>query len=200
MKQTEIEVLRDFAIDHLPRAQNDRAQMRYGGTEADFYRRLAFTSVMVQGRPEAPAIEKAAARVLSAVSLLCIARDEPLTKHERADQLEQLTNAANELSALTGKEIQWLDSTPRHTEHEEREEPSPTPRPETAAAPLAGKYLTTEQAAEVLGIRPTTLTAWAREQRGPLQPTRLGREYRWAGDAIQALMQSGQTPKPRPRK
>lgn len=203
MKQLQIDYLRDFAIDHLPRAKADSDQFsRYGGTESDFYRKLAFTSVMVQGKPTAPAIEIAAARVLSSISLLRSEREEPLPRDERADILSRLTSDAQELCALTGKQIPWLDSIktpPEPEEQTEREVPqaqAPAPSPQS----IAGKLLTVNQAAEKLGLKPATLRKWAREQRGSLLPSvQIGRQYRYSGDEVLALMQSEHLPTPRSR-
>jgi hypothetical protein len=58
MNQLQIDSLRDLAIEYLPRAQTDREQIKkVGGTFADFYRRLAFTSVMVRSNAGITAVE-----------------------------------------------------------------------------------------------------------------------------------------------
>lgn len=199
MRQIQIEALRDFAIDHLPRAQADRAQhSRLGGSEADFYRKLAVTSVMVQAKPETPAIQLAAARMLSTVSLLCSEREEPLTTTKRTDLLCRLTSEANELCGLTGKELPWLASAPTTPAPADAKRDEVLVQATTDS--IAGKFLTTEQTAEVLGVMPATLRAWAREQRGPIQPIKVGRHYRYKGNEVLALLESDQMPTPRRQK
>lgn len=202
MNQIQIEALRDLAIDHIPRAQADREQLsRFGGSKDDFYDKLAYTSLMVMGKPGTPAIEKAAARILFAIAMLMHSEQEKLlTRSDREGHLKALASDAKELSTLTGKQITWLDSiqTPPPPAEEEKEE---APQDQAHTESIAGRLLTTEEAAKILGYKPATLTKWAREQHGRIQPVPdMGREYRWSGDAIIGLMQSGQMPKPRRRK
>jgi len=46
------------------------------------------------------------------------------------------------------------------------------------------QLLTTEQAAEALGVKPDTLVAWRHHGRYPLRYTRVGRSIRYSADAV----------------
>lgn len=192
MNQLQIDSLRDLAIEHLPRAQADREQIkRYGGSHADLYRKLAVTAVVVRAKAGTLAIEFAAANVLDTVTLLCLEREEPLLSSTRIELMYRLTKDAKELCALTGKTIAWLDllATPP--------EPAPPEEVEEATAqsppsfPLAGRLLSTREAAQVLGYAPQTLRKWASDESGPIRPIKkAGAHNRWSGDEILALMAS----------
>ena len=194
MKQIQIEALRDFAIAFLPRAQSFMRQFsRFGGTEAELYGQLTAISVRLQGKPETPAIETAAARVLLTVALLRTKHEAPLTKTQRADLLSALTVEAHDLCGLTGKQVPWLDSAQAILPAENEKEEAPDHPPTQS---IEGKLLTTDQVAEILGVKPTTLTDWARKQKGVILPTsKIGRQYRYSGDEVLALVQSSQIPK-----
>jgi hypothetical protein len=187
MNQSQIDSLRDLAIEHLPRAQADRAQVvRYGGTHTYLYSRLAVTSVMVRSTPGTTALACAAANVLEAVSLLCMPREEALTRKQREDTLGKLATAANDLCALTGTVLPWLASVPSTPAPEEealepvRQQPLPA---------IAGQFLTTKQAAKTLGLAEQTLRGWASTETGPIRPcSKVGRHNRWSGDEILALL------------
>lgn len=189
MKQFQIEFLRDFATDHLPRAQADREQVRrFGGDAADLNNRLAVTATMVRSKAGTTAIEFAAANVLESVTLLCADRVEvPISKPQRASVLKTLASNAQELCMLTGTAIPWLTSLPTAPEEEEEEEPAPAPATQKTRL-LAGRLLTTKEAAEVLGYAEQTLRKWASDESGPIQPIRnMGRHLRWSGDDILVL-------------
>ncbi len=189
MKQFQIENLRDFAIEHLPRAQADKEQVdRYGGTAADLNNRLAVTATMVRGK--APAgIERVAANILESVTLLCADRNEvPISKAERASLLQSLASEAQDLCTLTGKVIPWLASLPTVPEPEPEQEEASAPTIQKPMPKIGGSFLTTKEAAEVLGYKEQTLRAWASNESGPIQPIRtMGRHLRWSGDDILAL-------------
>jgi predicted DNA-binding transcriptional regulator AlpA len=189
MNQLQIDSLRDLAIAHLPRANADREQInRYGGTHADFHRRLAVTAVMVRAKAGTTAVEYAAANVLETVSLLSGEHDEALSHPIRTGLLQKLTRDAQELCALTGKVVSWLDALPA-TPVPEREEESPAPAALTPLPSIAGRFLSTKEAAEVLGYKEQTLRQWASNEAGPIRPVKkVGRHNRWAGDEILALM------------
>jgi hypothetical protein len=188
MNQLQIDSLRDLAIEYLPRAQTDREQIKkVGGTFADFYRRLAFTSVMVRSNAGITAVEYAAANLLESISLLYIEQDEPLSKRAQADILSRLARDAKELCALTGRVISWLDALPAPPDT------APEPEPEIPSSriprhSIAGRMLTTKEAAEVLGYAEQTLRMWASKESGPLRPKRPTKKLLWSGDEILSLL------------
>ena len=176
MTPTQIDFLRDFAIDNLPRAKSDREQTRIGGNLFD---KLAFTATMVRSKASTTAREHAAATVLESVCLL----QQPLSAKERADTLHNLTSAANDLCLHTGKTIAWLG---------EVAPPEPEPQPEPPALPLpsiAGRWLSTAEAAQALGFAAQTLRQWNSNESGPIRPvSKIARRLKWSGDAILALV------------
>jgi hypothetical protein len=194
MNQLQIEHLRDFAIEYLPRAQTDRQQARqYGLTEADFQRRLAFSAVMVGGQGGATAVERAAASVLVTVSLLCSEREQPLSRAEVSGQVEILISQARELCTLTGKTILWLDSVPTLPTPAQEDEP-PAPATQKLPQPIAGRILSTREAAQALGVKESTLRTWACQQKGALLPCgKVGRQNRYSGDEILEIVMSKQS-------
>ena len=172
MTPAQIDFLRDFAIDNLPRAQADRVQInRFGG---DLYSRLAGSSLMVRSKAGTTATEYAAANMLESVCLL----QQPLPTKSRADTLHHLIDAANTLCLHTGKIITWLAAS-------SPEPPSAQPPPPAQPLPsIAGKWLSTKEAAEFLGFKVQTLRQWASSQSGPIQPTKVARSLKWSGDKI----------------
>jgi Helix-turn-helix domain len=194
MQTLQIHSLRDLAIDNLPRAKADRDQIkRYGGTFDDLYRRLFHTSIMVRGNAGTTAVEYAAANVLESVSLLCIGPEEdakPLTTSDRTNILRNLVANAKELCSLTGQVIPWLDALPttpdpEPTAHREPSNQSPLPSPS-----IAGRFLTTKDAATVLGYSEQTLRKWSSTESGPLSPRKAGRKLLWSGDEILTLLKN----------
>lgn len=172
MTPTQIDFLRDFAIDNLPRAKSDREQIRIGG---NLYDKLAFTATMVRSKSSTTATEYAAASMLESVCLL----QRPLSTKERADTLHNLTSAANDLCLHTGKVIAWLASAAL-----ELEPPEPLPAPALPLPAIAGRWLSTKEAAEFLGFKEQTLRQWASNQSGPIRPNKVGRRLKWSGDDI----------------
>lgn len=180
MNQTRIDYLRDFAIENLPRAKADREQInRFGSTSADLYSRLALTAVMERAKAGTTAVAYAAANVLESVCLLSTT----LSKKERVDTLHNLTDAANGLCLHAETIIPWLGL----PEPEPDAPPAPAPQ-QPLPLSIAGTFLSTAQAAEVMGYQPQTLRQWSSNQNGPVQPTLIGRRLRWPGDDILALM------------
>ena len=175
MTPTQIDFLRDFAIDNLPRAKSDREQTsRLGG---NLYERLAFTSAMVRSKAGTTAAEFSAANVLESVCLL----QQPLSTKQRSDTLHNLTSAANDLCLHTGKTIAWLGEVV----------PEPEPQPEPPALPLpsiAGRWLSTAEAAQALGFAAQTLRQWASSESGPMRPIKVARRLKWSGDKILAIL------------
>lgn len=188
MTPLQIDTLRDFAIDHLPRARADRERAnKYSCSPTDFYNVLATTAVMVRSKPTTTATEYSAANVLETVAILHAKRTEPLSKSEHCRLVARLAADAKELSMLAGRTFPWLDLVPSTPEPvDEPTEPAmqkPTPS-------IAGRFLTTKEAAQVLGRSEQTLRAWASKQSGPIQPSRVGKLLSWSGDGILLLMQN----------
>lgn len=190
MNQLQIDSLRDFAIEHLPRAKADREQVnRFGLSHEALYIRLAGITVSVRAKASTTAIEFAAANVLDCVSMLCLVQEPPLTTSQRTNVLGRLAKEAKELCSLTGKTIAWLDAVPASPEPEEPEDKTPAP-----AAPIqnqipsiAGRFLTTAEAAKALGIAEQTMRKWASTETGPVRPSsKVGKTHRWSGDEILA--------------
>lgn len=180
MTPAQIDFLRDFAIDSLPRAKSIRANIsRTGG---NLYDQLAFSSVMALGNPGTTATEHAAASVLESVCLL--RRQPPLFPKQRTDTLHHLTSAAHALCLHTGKTISWLEEAAPEPE----QQGPPPPAPARPVPPIAGRALPTEEAAKWLGVMPQTMRSWSSNQTGPIRPTKMGRALRWSGDEILAVL------------
>lgn len=180
MTPAQIDFLRDFAIDNLPRAKLVRANIsRTGG---NLYDQLAFSSVMALANPGTTAAEHAAASVLESVCLLR-RQQSPLFPNQRADKLHHLTAAAHALCLHTGKTITWLgEAAPPEPAQEQ------PPAPAKPLPSIAGRWLSTKEAAGALGFAEQTLRSWASTETGPIRPTRAGRALRWSGDSILALL------------
>lgn len=188
MNTLQIDSLRDMAIDYLARARADRETAT---THADLYRRLYVTSVMMRGKPGTTAVEYAACNVLETVSLLRTAHDEPLTTQKRASLMSQLAAEVRELCTLTERTAPaWLADVPAEPVKAEIDD-RPTPAPIALPAPtIAGRLLSTKEAAAVLGYKEQTLRQWASTESGPIRPLRNGQRSKllWSGDEIQRLM------------
>jgi hypothetical protein len=180
----QIDWLRDLAIQHLPRAQADRNQSsRFGLTEDMLYAKLYVTCVMVRGKAGVPVLEATAAEVLESVAIL--RRPEPIEAGERAALLRRLMERGAALRKLTG--TMTLDA------GDEEHEPVPVPVAEpshgvapVAASSIAGRHLTTKEAAAYLHVAEQTMRAWASQDRGPIRPSRAGRKLLWSGDELLA--------------
>lgn len=189
MNQLQIESLRDIAISHLPRAEADREQARrFGSTHADFYRALAVTSVSMRSKSATTACEYAAANVLETICLLCGELETPLSKTVRTTLLEKLVRDAKELCTLTGDVVTWLDSLPALPPAAQEEE-APAPATAQATTSIAGRFLSTREAAQELGVAEQTLRRWASEESGPIRPSaKVGGTLRWSGEEILKLL------------
>ena len=188
MTPTQIDYLRDLAIDNLPRAKADRDQInRYGGNTDSFYLKLTYTSTMVLSKAGTTAIEFAAARMLESVCLLQLT----LSKTQRADTLHNLTEAANNLCLHLDLTIVWLAASPLPEVQPAAAQPTATP---ALSLSIAGTWLSTKQAALVLGVSEQTMRRWASQQSGSIQPDSQlsGRHHRWSGDKILEVLK-GQT-------
>jgi len=195
MNKTQINSLRDFAIEHSPRAKDVRNQANLLGGEADYYRALAFAAVMVRAKPGTTASEFAASNLLETVCLLYAELEEPISHATRKRLLKRLVNEAKELCAITNHTIPWLTDLPDIQASEpDDDDVARTPTPPATAQlhtrPIAGRLLTTNEAAEALGYKPQTLRKWASEDSGPIRPVQQerGSHLRWSGDEILALM------------
>lgn len=178
MTPAQIDFLRDFAINRLPRAQADREQInRLGG---NLYERLAFTAVLIRGKAGTTATEYAAANVLESVCLL----QQPLQKNQRTDTLHNLTGAANALCLHSETSIPWLEAA---AQPEPETEP-PAPAVQVPLPSIAGRSLTTAEAAQASGFAVQTLRKWASTETGPFSSTKVARRLKWSGDDILAAL------------
>jgi hypothetical protein len=185
----QIDSLRDLAIEHLPRAQVVRASVkRMGSRPADFYRQLAYAAIMVRGDAASTVVERTAAEVLESVALL--AREEPLTAQERDATVGRLASAANELCTLTGTAMSWL---PSPAAGHERQDATPADIAPVLTGELpkaiAGRYLSTKEAAQALGVGAQTLRKWASTESGPISPSsKVAGRLKWSGDEILSML------------
>ena len=182
MKPFQMDALRDFAIEHLPRAQKEREQAkRYGTYQEDYYRHLFVTSTMTLGVATLTAIERAAASLLEQVMLHCLG-------HGYIGIESHIVEIANELRILTGTAIPWLDSLPAPAAPPQCEPPAPAlPAKQSTLEP--GQFLTTAEAAEALKRKTNTLLKWAMNENGPINPvSKVGREHRWLSDHVIAVL------------
>lgn len=187
MNQLQIEALRDFAIDSLPRATADRKQAsKHNSSARDFYNALATTAVMVRSRASTTAIEYSAANVLESVAILCAEREEKLSKAQLIMLQQRIIRDAKELCTLTGRKIDWLETLPTVPEPEEEEEPPATKQYERPD--ITGRLLDTKEAAELMGYAPQTLRTWASKQTGPITPLKQGNRLKWRGDDLLAFI------------
>jgi len=189
MNQLQIDSLRDFAIEHLPRAKADREEVnRFGLAHDDLYRRLAFTAVFVRAKAGTTAIEFAAANMLESVAMLRLVQEPPLTTKQRTNLLGRLARDAKELCNLTGKAVAWLDTVPTTAEPQPEDEP-PAPVVQAPVHSIAGRMLTTKETAKVLGMSEQTLRHHRSIDKNLIQPVRVGeRQWRYPGDEVLAYM------------
>jgi predicted DNA-binding transcriptional regulator AlpA len=176
MNSLQMESLRDFAIEHLPRAQKIREQAKkFGGVNDG----LSHVAVMALGSPTSTAIERAAAALLEPVVLYLIG-------NTTADVIAWAVNSANDLCMLTGRVIPWLDAA--------ISEP-PLPPPMTTPVVLEdsglkpGTNCTTAEAAKALMMKSQTLFGWSSNETGPIRPIRIGkRRIVWSSNEVIALI------------
>lgn len=192
MEQIKLAALRDFAIQHFPRAQTVAVSLPAGDYQHILYGFAALVSA------NAPATETAAAHLLLTVMSLLIEwpEEKKLSPYQRQLVEHEVAEAASELCNLTNLTPPWLDSIlviPA---------PPPVPAPSTPApAPLRaglqpGPNQTTEYAARFLGVKPQTMRAWASSDSGPLRPIKLGRNNGWpTADLIRLSAEGWQNPR-----
>lgn len=194
MDQIYLDALRDIAIEHIARAQQDRTQaIQYGQSRNTFHLSLAHTALSTLSKGGTTAVEYAAACLLNSVIVLSIEPDKKITEKQHNAMVFRVIESAKELCTLTGKDIQWLDSTSEDLSEPETSIEVPTPHP--AIKPPVnlspGTILTTEEAARFLKRKPQTLRSWASKENGPLSPIRNGRSLAWPSNEIIRLMNEG---------
>ncbi|WP_373991622.1 helix-turn-helix domain-containing protein [Duganella sp. BuS-21] len=184
MEAIKLTALRDFAVDHLPRAQQTRKQKH--ATTDDYHYALYGAAILALASATATAVEQAAAQLLRLTMSLSInwEADKFPTARRRYELGHQAIASAGDLCKLTDTSLPWLTDAMTH------EAPPPAP-PEPEAAPLPpllalglaplvpGIALTTAEAAAYLKCHPQTLRNWASNGTGPLQPTRTGNRLYW---------------------
>jgi hypothetical protein len=189
METIKLTALRDFAVDHLPRAQRVRDQKH--ASQDDFHYALYGAAVLAQASATASAVEQAAAHLLQLTMSLSInwEADKRPSAKQRYELGHQAIAAATDLCTLTGTSLPWLADAMQH-------EPPPPAPPEAEALPVPplralgqaplvpGIWLTTHEAAAYLKHHPQTLFNWASDGTGPLQPTRTGRRLYWQSDDL----------------
>ncbi len=197
MEVIKVVALRDFAIQHLPRAQKVST-----ATPADQYQRSLF-GIAVLVSPTAPAVQQAAAQLLRTALTLLIGPDDggKLTAEQNRAIEQRMALDATELCMLTGDVIPWLPTLSAPPETALPASPTPT-QPQVPATPpipilQAGETQTTETAARYLGIATQTMRAWASEESGPIVPVRQGRRLGWPTAELTRLKREGWKPKSR---
>jgi predicted DNA-binding transcriptional regulator AlpA len=185
MERIKLTALRDFAIEHLPRAQQTRSKSHAG--EDDYHRALFGLAVLTLTTPKSSAIEQTAAHLLKVVTSLVVAWDEycSQTPHIQSENDAQVMSSALELSMLTGISLPFLSApnpTDRSAPPDEPETPQLQAAPShsrehtTGLPPLTpGRVLTTQEAADYLRMKVQTLHKWASSDSGPVTPIKIGK-------------------------
>ena len=180
MKPFQIDALRDFAIEHFPRAQKAREQAKkYSIPQEDYYRDLLVACVMAQSYSTITSIEHRAAILLEQIMLL-----RGGNAYEGIET--RIIEVATELSGLTGVSVDWLDIMPEPVQQ------CIPPAPaiviiQTSLEP--GLFLTTSEAAIALNVKPQTMRTWVSKENGPIRPaSKVNNHHRWLSDDIIALL------------
>jgi hypothetical protein len=193
MDQVKLTALRDFAIQHFPRAQTVSTSLPAG----DYQRTLYGFAALVTAK--APATELVAAHLLQTVMRLQIEWPEEgkLSPYQRQLVEHEAVEAASELCTLTGTTIPWLASAFAAPVRASAPEPQPAAPPPAPARPVLqpGPNQTTEDAARYLGVKPQTMREWAMNQSGPLQPIKLGNRNGWPTAELVRLGVEGWKPR-----
>lgn len=184
MERIKLTALRDFAIEHLPRAQQTRSKSH--ANEDDYHRALFGVAVLTLTTPKSSAIEQTAAHLIKVVTSLLVAWDEysGQTPHTQSENDVQVMSSALELSLLTGISLPFLSAPNPAGRPAPPDEPA-TPQPQVAPShsreqtiglpPLtAGQVLTTQEAADYLRMKVQTLHKWASTGTGPVTPFKVG--------------------------
>lgn len=184
--------LRDFAIQHLPRAQKVSPSMPAHQYQLTLYGVTALIS------PTAPAIQQAAATLLRSTLTLLIEWDDDgrLTPAQRHATEQQAIQDATELCTLTGHTIPWLPALSALPEPTPASPPAPPPQqPAPTVPPLPllqpGETQTTKVAAKYLGVTEQTMRSWVSNDNGPLVPVKQGTRNGWPTAELVRLKRDG---------
>lgn len=184
--------LRDFAIQHFPRAQTVKTSLPAGDYQRTLYGFAALASA------NAPATEMVAAHLLQTVMRLQIEWPEEgkLSPYQRQLVEHEAVEAAAELCDLTGTALPWLASALAAPVRAS----APIPAPEPAPAPerpllQPGVNQTTEYAARYLDVTEQCMRVWASEDSGPLRPIKKGRRLGWPTAELVRLGVEGWKPR-----
>lgn len=200
MERIKLTALRDFAIEHFPRAQLTRSQSH--ANDDDYHRALFGMAVLTLTNPKASAVEQTAAQLLKVAASLLVAWDgyRSMSPHIQNENDEQAMANALELSSLTGISLPFL-SAPTPTDRPALPIEPATPQPEVAPshsreqtiglpALTPGRMLTTKEAADYLRLKPQTLHKWSSSGDGPITPVKVGnRPLRWPSTDILRIME-----------
>lgn len=193
MDYLKLAALRDFAIQHFPRAQ----KIGSGLAPDDYNRTLYGIAALVPAT--APATVQAAATLLQPVMRLSIAWDEAgrMSAAMRRDVAQQAVDAAQELCTLTGTIIPWLGVASILAPAAEPVAPVPPPVPTLPPRPMLqpGPNQTTADAARYLGVKPGTMLKWVMMGTGPLKPVHLGTRHGWPTAELERLGREGWKPR-----
>ncbi len=199
MEHIKLIALRDFAVEHMPRAQKVSRLMPADQYHTTLYGLTALVS------PTATAAQQAAAELLQTVLSLLIewGDDVKLTADDRRIAEAKAIQQTMELCALTGLTIAWLPTLPQLGEAVELLQPTQKPLvveatlPEAATATspppvqLHGETQTTRAAAAYLGVTEQTMRAWASNDNGPLVPIKQGTRNGWRTEDLVRLKRDG---------
>jgi hypothetical protein len=193
MDTLKLAALRDFAIQHFPRAQTISPML----TGDDYNRTLYGFAALVPST--APAVVQAAAALLQPVMRLSISWDAEvrITPAARREMAQEAVDAAQELCTITGTIIPWLGVAAILAPAAEPAAPPPPPVPAVPARPILqpGPNQTTADAARYLGVQPNTMLKWVMMGTGPLQPVKLGTRHGWPTAELERLGREGWTPR-----
>lgn len=195
MDQLKLSALRDFAIQHFPRAQTVATILPAGDYQRTLYGFAALVS------PNAPATETVAAHLLQTVMRLQIEWPEEgkLSPYQRQQTEQEAVEAASELCDITGTALPWLASAlskPAPVSVPAPAEPVAAPAPAPDRPLLQpGPNQTTAVAAAYLGVKPQTMRSWASTDSGPLRPITLGNRKGWPTSELERLAREGWKPR-----
>lgn len=191
MERIKLTALRDFAIEHFPRAQLTRSQSH--ANDDDYHRALFGVAVLALSSPTPSAVQQTAAQLLKIATSLLVAWSDycSLTPKIQQENDEQALSTALQLSTLTGISLPFLSTQTATEEPLSTNEPAPSRNREQAAdqPPLKpGLMLTTQEAADYLRMKTQTLHKWASSGSGPVTPVKMGRKLGWPSTEILRIM------------